>query len=399
MSVSIDAIAEFRQQVRTWLRSHVAPEWRARMTGASTSDFLVLQRAWMRELVQAGYATAHWHAGWPGGGRSLAEQRVIAEELARADAPRLTLYFVSLYHAALTLMEWGSDEQRAQHLPAILAGDVWCQGFSEPNAGSDLASLRTRAERRGDVYVVNGQKIWSTLGHHADWCLLLVRTDSSGPKQAGITFLMLDMRSKGVMTRPIRQITGDEEFSEIFLDNVEIPVANRLGAENDGWRVAQTTLASERGITILELSERLFHARRRLARLLAGESMRIADDQHRREFVQVCSRIESLRGLVAELMAEIESGGASVARAAFVKLFYARVLREFTDLSLRVAGAAAEPQAPLVMAGGHETGNWMADYMNSFVWSIAGGSNEIQRNIIAERVLGLPREPVGVRGA
>jgi alkylation response protein AidB-like acyl-CoA dehydrogenase len=237
------------------------------------------------------------------------------------------------------------------------------------------------------------------LGHHADWCLLLVRTDSSGPKQAGITFLMLDMRSKGVMTRPIRQITGDEEFSEIFLDNVEIPVANRLGAENDGWRVAQTTLASERGITILELSERLFHARRRLARLLAGESMRIADDQHRREFVQVCSRIESLRGLVAELMAEIESGGASVARAAFVKLFYARVLREFTDLSLRVAGAAAEPLAPLVMAGGHETGNWMADYMNSFVWSIAGGSNEIQRNIIAERVLGLPREPVGVRGA
>jgi alkylation response protein AidB-like acyl-CoA dehydrogenase len=390
-------IDAFRHQVRAWLQDNVEPGWRTRMTGAGTAEFIDAQRAWMRKLVQAGYATAHWHPPWPGGGRSLAEQRVIAEETARADAPRLTLHFVSLYHAALTLMEWGTEEQRARHIPAILAGEVWCQGFSEPNAGSDLASLRTRAERRGDVYVVNGQKIWSTLGHHADWCLLLVRTDASGPKQAGITFLMLDMRSRGVRTRPIRQITGDEEFSEIFLDDVEVPAANRLGAEHDGWRVAQTTLASERGITILELSERLFHARRRLARLLAGHGAEIADDQHRREFVQVCSRIEALRGLVAELMGEIESGGASVASAAFVKLFYARVLREFTDLALRAAGAGAEPLAPLVMAGGHETGNWMADYMNSFVWSIAGGSNEIQRNIIAERVLGMPREATGVR--
>jgi alkylation response protein AidB-like acyl-CoA dehydrogenase len=397
MSRPSGSVDEFRHQVRAWLRAHVEPDWRQRMTGASTEKFIALQRAWMRELVRAGYATPHWHPPWPGGGRSLAEQRVVAEELARADAPRLTLYFVSLYHAALTLMEWGSEAQRAQHLSAILGGEVWCQGFSEPNAGSDLASLRTRAERRGDIYVVNGQKTWSTLGHHADWCLLLVRTDKSGPKQAGITFLMLDMRSKGVSTRPIRQITGDEEFSEIFLDNVEIPIANRLGPENAGWRVAQTTLASERGITILELSERLFHARRRLARLLVREDGRLADDQHRREFAQVCSRIESLRGLVAELMGEIEAGGASVARSAFVKLFYARVLREFTDLALRAAGPEAEQHSPLVMAGGHETGNWMADYMNSFVWSIAGGSNEIQRNIIAERVLGLPRESAGDR--
>jgi alkylation response protein AidB-like acyl-CoA dehydrogenase len=397
MSGPASGVDGFRGQVRAWLQAHVEPGWRERMAGASTATFIESQQAWMRQLVQAGYATPHWHARWPGGGRSLAEQRVIAEELARADAPRLTLHFVSLYHAALTLMEWGSEEQCARHIPAILRGEVWCQGFSEPNAGSDLASLRTRAERRGDVYVVNGQKIWSTLGHHADWCLLLVRTDSSGPKQAGITFLILDLRSRGVRTRPIRQITGDEEFCEIFLDDVEIPVANRLGAEHDGWRVAQTTLASERGITILELSERLFHARRRLARLLAGDGGRIVDDQHRREFVQVCARIESLRGLVADLMAEIEAGGASVARAAFVKLFYARVLREFTDLALRAAGAEAEPRGPLVMAGGHETGNWMADYMNSFVWSIAGGSNEIQRNIIAERVLGMPREATAVR--
>ncbi|MCP5329275.1 MAG: acyl-CoA dehydrogenase family protein [Steroidobacteraceae bacterium] len=391
------AVDALRRDVRGWLERALDPGWRTRMTGATTAEFVAFQREWMHSLVAAGYATPHWQAGWPGGGRSLAEQRVIAEEMARADAPRLMLYFVSLYHAALTLMEWGSEAQKARHLPAILQGEVWCQGFSEPNAGSDLASLRTRAERHGSVYRVNGQKIWSTLAHHADYCLLLVRTDTSGPKQAGISFLLMDMRSKGVTVRPIRQITGDEEFGEIFLDDVEVPVSNRLGAENEGWRVAQTTLTSERGITILELSERLHHARRRLAALLAGDDGRGGDDQYRRELVQVCARIEALRGLVAELMAEIESGQASIAKAAFVKLFYARVLREFTDLALRAAGPDAQRLAPLVLAGGHETGNWMADYMNSFVWSIAGGSNEIQRNIIAERVLGMPRDAAVAR--
>lgn len=392
MKRSIAETAEFKREVRAWMQAAVDPRWRQRMCGASSQDFLAFQRAWLSQLVSAGFATPHWHAGWPGGGRSLAEQRVIAEEAARADAPRLVLFFVSLYHAALTLMEWGSEAQKARHLPAILKGEVWCQGFSEPNAGSDLASLRTRAERQGDVYIVNGQKIWSTLAHHADYCLLLVRTDPEVAKQAGITFLLLDMHSKGVTTRPIRQITGDQEFGEIFLDNVEVPVANRLGGENEGWQVAQTTLTSERGITILELSERLHYARGRLVALLAGTRDRVADDQLRRELVQLCARIEALRGLVSELMAEIDQGQTSVARASFVKLFYAKVLREYTELALRAAGPAAQRHAPFVLAGGYETGNGMFDYMNSFVWSIAGGSNEIQRNIISERVLGMPRD-------
>ncbi len=388
---SVEAAA-LRAQTRVWLEANVPEGWRARMTGVSTDAFVAFQRDWMQKLVAAGLATSHWHAGWPGGGRSLEQQVVIAEEMARVDAPRLMLYFVSLYHAALTLMEWGTESQRARHLPAILAGEVWCQGFSEPNAGSDLAALHTRAERRGDVYVVNGQKLWSTLAQHADHCLLLVRTDTTVAKQAGITFLLMDMKSPGVTRRPIRQMTGDEEFAEIFLDDVQVPVANRLGDENAGWRVAQTTLTSERGITILELSERLSWARWRLLEVLEVRDGVVRDAQWRREAVDVFARIEALRALVAEMMAAIARGEPATGTASYVKLLYAQVLREFTSLGLRAGGAAAQRLDPFTLGGGHETGNWMFDYMNSFMWSIAGGSNEIQRNLVAERVLGMPRE-------
>lgn len=383
--------AALRMRVRRWLQDHVPPDWRASMTGAAPEEFIAFQRAWMRELVAGGLATAHWRAGWPGGGRPLVEQIVMAEEMARADAPRLILYFVSLYHTALTLMEWGTEAQQARHLPAILNGEIWCQGFSEPNAGSDLAALRTRAERRGDVYVVNGQKLWSTLAQHADYCLLLVRTDPTAPKQAGISFLLMDMNSPRVQRRPIRQMTGDAEFAEIFLDNVEIPVANRLGEENAGWRIAQTTLTSERGITILELSERLAWARWRLLKVCDAKDGHIGDDQLRREAVDVFVKIDALRALVAEMMAAITAGGHGGGTASFVKLLYAQVLREFTALGQRAGAAHAQALMPFTLGGGHETGNWMFDYMNSYMWSIAGGSNEIQLNLIAERVLEMPR--------
>jgi alkylation response protein AidB-like acyl-CoA dehydrogenase len=302
------------------------------------------------------------------------------------------LYFISLYHAAMTLMEWGTEAQKARHLPAILDGEVWCQGFSEPNAGSDLAALKTRAERHGDHYLVNGHKTWSTLGQHADYCLLLVRTDTTGAKQAGITFLLMDMKSLGVEVRPIRQITGDEEFAEIFLTNVRIPVANQLGQENAGWRIAQTTLNSERGLTIFELAERLSRSRWRLLDAMSGRDTAVLDDQFRREAVDVFIKIEALRALVSELMtrrlAAEEVGGS----ASIVKLHYAQVLREFTALGLRCSGLESQLLAPYTLGAGHETGNWSFDYMNSFMWTIAGGSSEIQRNIVSERVLGMPRE-------
>jgi alkylation response protein AidB-like acyl-CoA dehydrogenase len=379
-----------RQQVRSWLDANVPRDWR--QVATAQDEFLNVQKSWFRKLVDAGYAIPHWPEGWPGGGRSLAEQKVIFEELARADAPRLILYFVSLYHTAATLMEWATPEQQAELLPRILEGEIWCQGFSEPNAGSDLAALRCKAERRGDVYVVNGQKIWSTLAQYADKCLLLVRTSSEGPKQAGITFLLMDMHSKGVTARPIHQITGDEEFCEIFLDDVEIPIANRLGEENQGWQVAQSTLSSERGLTLLELSDRLRGALGRLATLIK-EKGRSGDQGIQREFGRLVVRVDACRALADQFLAKRIAHEEQVGDASIVKLFYPRVLREFVNLGNRLGGLDAQYRLPITYGGGQETGNWMADFMNSYNWSIAGGSDEIQRKIIAERLLAMPKEP------
>ena len=193
----------FRREVRSWLEENVAEDWRTTMTGATQDDFLHAQKAWFIKLVNAGYATPHWPEGWVGGGRSLAEQKILYEEVARADAPRLILYFVALYHAASTLFERGSEQQKQKYLPRILAGEIWCQGFSEPNAGSDLASVTTWAKREGDYYIVNGQKTWSTLAQCADKCLLLTKSNKSGLPQASLTYLLLDMHAEGVTVRPI----------------------------------------------------------------------------------------------------------------------------------------------------------------------------------------------------
>ena len=376
--------------MRNWLEANLPKDWRAAC--AQQDAFVATQGAWFRKLAEAGYATPHWPAEWPGGGRSLAEQKIIYEEIARADAPRLILHFIATYHAAATLLECGTPEQKAKYLPGILTGDLWCQGFSEPNAGSDLASLTTRAERRGAVYVINGQKIWSTLAQYADRCLLLARTHSDGPKQAGLTFLLLDMRAKGVTVRPIRQITGDEEFAEIFFDEVEVPVEDRIGAEGEGWAVAQATLASERGLTLLELSNRLRGALWRLAELIEARWLR-DDPGVQRDFGQLVIQAEACCALADQFLQRRMAGEERQGDASIIKLCYARTLREFTRLGLRIGGIDAQYWSPFTYGGAQETGNWMVDFMNSYNWSISAGSDEIQRNIIAERLLGMPREP------
>ena len=242
--------------MRQWCRAHVPADWRAAQTGASDEEFVAFQKAWFAELHRAGYAVPHWPAEW-GGGMPVDRQIVLYSELAAHDAPRLVLAFVGIHHAASTLLVAGTDEQRRRHLPAILDGEIWVQGFSEPEAGSDLASLRTTARRGGDHFVVNGQKLWASGGAHADWCLLLARTDPDAPKRQGISYFLLDMTTPGVDVRPIRNAVGDSHFCEIFLNDVQIPTANLVGAENQGWQVAQATLGAERGMTMLELAERL----------------------------------------------------------------------------------------------------------------------------------------------
>jgi len=392
MSSTNRALAGLRGDVRTWLEINVPAGWREAMTGTEQESFVELQRSWFGKLSAAGYATPHWPERWPGGGRSLAEQKVIYEEVARADAPRLILYFVALYHAACTLMECGSQEQQDKYLPGILEGDIWCQGFSEPNAGSDLASVKTRAERRGDHYVITGQKTWSTMAQYADRCLLLARTDKSGPPQAGLTYLLLDMRSKGVTVRPISQITGDDEFAEIFFDEVEVPVADRVGEEGAGWAVAQATLASERGLTLVELSQRMRYS----LPLIAAEMRktgRLDDPAMRRDYGRLIARVEAACAVADQYLLKRISGEEVVGDASIVKLYYARTLREFVSLGKRIAGLEGQYQKGFMRGATQETGNWTVDFMNSYNWSIAGGSDEIQRNIIAERMLGMPREP------
>src|SRR6476619_6375590 len=233
-----DADEAFRAEIRAWLErevpKHGAPpppgDWPARRA---------YDTAWQRKLYDGGYAGLAWPAEFGGRGLPVSQQLVYFEEYARADAPYISVNFVGLMHAGPTLIAEGTDEQRAYHLPRILRGDtVWCQGFSEPSAGSDLASLSTRAVRAGDEYVVSGQKIWSTRAHVADYCELLVRTDPDATKHKGISWLILPMSLPGIDGRPLRTIDGDSHFCEIFLDEVRVPVANRVGEENDGWRVA-----------------------------------------------------------------------------------------------------------------------------------------------------------------
>ncbi len=387
------ALDALRGEVRHWLEANAPQDWRNAYAAMSHAEFADAQRSWFKALVGGGYAVPHWPAQWPGGGRSLAEQKVIYEELARADTPRLLLSFVSTYHAASTLMECGTDAQQAHYLPRILEGETWCQGFSEPGAGSDLAALRCKAERRGDVYVINGQKVWSTMAQYAGKCLLLVRTSSDGPKQAGITFLLMDMRAKGIEVRPINQIQGDQEYCEIFLDDVEVPVSERVGEEGAGWAVAQTTLSSERGLTLLELTYRMRGALWRLA-----ESIRVnghADDRGiLRDFGRLVTRVDSACAIADSFLANRIAGIEGVGDASLVKNTYSRVLREYSLLGLRLGGMDEQYRAPITY-GDLNTGNWMADFMNSYAWTIAGGSEEVQRTIIAERMLGMPREPKG----
>ncbi len=384
-------LQSFRTEVRSWLATNAPKDWRT--ADRNHEDFAASQRRWFARLIKGGYAIPHWPAHWPGGGRSLAEQKIIYEELARVDAPRLLLSFVSTYHAFSTIEDCGTEAQKARYLPAILKGETWCQGFSEPGAGSDLAAIKCKAVREGDRYIINGQKLWSTMAQYADQCLLLVRTDNHGAKQAGITFLLMDMKAPGVTVRPIHQIQGDEEFAEIFLDNVEVPVGARVGEEGAGWAVAQATLASERGLTLMELSYRMRGSLWRIADLIHAQG-RENDQGILRDFGRLSSQIDAVCAIADQFLENRMAGIERVGDASIVKNSYSRALRAYSDFGIRLGGLSEQYRAPITY-GDLNTGNWMADYMNSYAWTIAGGSEEVQRGIIAERMLGMPREPKG----
>jgi len=389
-------LAAFRAATRAWLEANVPRGWETDLAGATPEEFVAFHCDWVRRLAQGGYLVPHWPAEH-GGGSTLAEQIVIHQEMARARAPELRVHMISLNHAGATLIEHGNAEQR-ELLQGIRDGDIWCQGFSEPNAGSDLAALQTRAVRDGDDYVVNGQKIWSSMANHAQWCLLLARTDPEAPKRKGISYFMLDLASPGIDIRPIRQATGDQEFCEIFFTDVRIPAENRFGEEGEGWAIAQTTLTNERGSAIIDLHEHLVEAHARLCREAletpVGDGMAAADDAAiRQELARLGAEVDILGLLAARMFRNLLGHGNLGPEASIVKLFYSELLQALTGLGAQIHGLPAHLDHGRPFAASWTSGDWLMDHIGSWTWTIAGGTNEIQRNVIGERVLGLPREP------
>lgn len=374
----------FRTELRAWLEVEVprhgppppAGDWPARRA---------YDTAWQRKLFEAGYAGLQWPAAFGGRGLPVTQQLVYLEEYARANAPYISVNFVGLMHAGPTLIAEGTDEQRAFHLPRILRGEsIWCQGFSEPSAGSDLASLSTRAVREGDEYIVNGQKIWSTRAHVADYCELLVRTDPDAPKHKGITWLILDMHQPGVDVRPMRTIDGESHFCEVFLDNARVPVSNRVGDENDGWRVTNVTLRFERGTAFAQHIITLRSQTRALVRL-AHDTGAWSDDALRKQVGRIEAHVDALWRMTQMGIAEAERTGLPAPTGSAVKLRYSELTQEIADLSLRTLGrpalAGADPRAREIAR----------EYLWSLQYTIAAGTSQIQRNLIAERILGMPR--------
>jgi len=371
----------FRGAVREWLNKALPVDWRAR----HREDSFKFERWWFNELLEVGLATPHWPAEFGGADLNLASQVIVADEIARADGPDLKMYIVALTHVPATLLRWGTGEQKANYLPSVSRrGEVWCQGFSEPSAGSDLASLRTSAFRDGDEYVVNGQKIWSSGAMFARYCLLLARTDSNAKKHAGISYFILDMQTAGVEPRPIKQATGESEFCELFLTDVRVPARDRIGAEGQGWEVAQSTLSAERGVYGYGITERLcYRVQRFYSEAVCSKADWLEDDQLRREFMTLFGRMQALRRMTRRVLEESEHApSAPSMMPVFVKLIGTDLHQQFADLLVRIAGINAQELAdegPLF------------DFIASFGLTISAGTNEIMRNIVAERGLGMPR--------
>jgi alkylation response protein AidB-like acyl-CoA dehydrogenase len=390
------SLDDLRATMREWCEQHVPKNWRDEQRGVSHEDSVAFLRWWGGELREAGLLAPHWPKEW-GGGFTIPEQVVIAEELARAGAPRNALFHVAVYNVAPTILHNATDEQKQRYLSGMVAGETWCQGFSEPNAGSDLASLQTRAVRDGDNYIVNGQKVWTSWAREATFCMLLVRTDPEASKHKGISCLVVDMQTPGIEVRQIRQAWGPSDFCEVFFDDVAVPVANRIGDENNGWAVAQGTLAAERAITILDMTERLrrkgvAEAVKEAAGLQLDDGSIALDDQAVRERLAECyAEAEVLRSLLNAMIDDIIRGADVSGTSSIIKVFYSEILNKLTGSFTDVLGASGQLDRPVLASAGWETGFWMNDFIHSYGWMIGGGTSEIMRNVIGERMLGLPR--------
>jgi len=375
------AEAAFRTEVRTWLEANLPAALRGRTARPPPDEIM----PWYRALARKGWIAPHWPTQHGGMGATLNEQIVMTEELARIGAPHLPVQ--GLNHIGPLLMEFGSAAQKAKHLPPILAGAlIWAQGYSEPGAGSDLASLATRATLDGDRFVVRGQKIWTTWAHHADWMYALVRTDPQAqPRHAGISFLLIDLHSAGVRVRPIKTIAGDDEFAEVFLDDVMVPAENLVGPLHGGWRIANALLGHERLGTsnpqfALVALERI--------RTMARATGILADPAFQDRLAAASIEVAALAAMFNHAVELTNHERSLGPESSVLKIFGSELLQSLNDLLIEAAGGDAPAEQPVATEFGEV--EVAASFLTSRRATIYGGSSEIQRNVLARRVLNLP---------
>jgi alkylation response protein AidB-like acyl-CoA dehydrogenase len=367
----------FRDELRAWLADN-QPD--ARPTEGGEAAQSAWRRDWQRRLYEAGWAAPAWPTEYGGRGATLTESAIYFEEIGRARVPQ-PANILGLLLGGPTLMAWGTDEQKERYLAPILsAEEIWCQGFSEPEAGSDLASLKTRAVKRGDEWVVTGQKVWTSGAQYAKWCMLVARTDSEVPKHKGLTYFLMDMEQDAVQVRPLRQITGEAEFNELFIEDAVIPAANVVGGEGNGWKVALTTLMNERAGLGFALQIRLRQLLDDVIALAAERGL-LEDSLCANKLAELHVRCESIRLLAWKGLTDVERYGQPGPEGSLVKWLWSETNQQLTQVAADIVG-------PQVLAG---DSSWSYELLRARGNTIEGGTTEVLKNIVAERVLGLPR--------
>jgi len=387
--------AAFRQEARKWLAENLPHGIVERGFSLPTDkQTLELLRDWQRRLHAAGYLGINWPVEYGGHGKTVVEAAIFNDELARVRAPG-PLNLLGLWMAGPTILEHGTEAQKKRFVRKILScEEIWCQGFSEADCGSDVGALKTRAELKGDEFIVNGSKVWTSLAHVADWCMLLVRTDPSAPKHRGISYLLVDMKTPGITVRPLKQMTGEQEFNEMFFEDVHVPRENLLGPLNGGWEVALTTLMNERATFALAVVTRFrntFDDLADLARKLTTRDGRplSSDRTVRQQLAQFYIDVESMKYFAYRNFSRLTRGGTPGPEGSISKLLWSELNQRMNEFALSLQGPRGTLQGDSKYA--IEGGRWQYGMLRSRGNTIEEGTSEIQRNIIAERVLGLPR--------
>jgi alkylation response protein AidB-like acyl-CoA dehydrogenase len=382
----------FRDEFRAWLKANIPSDWDASGFDDSEHRFEYL-RAWQKKMYEAGWVGLSWPKEYGGRGATLMEQTIFIEEMARAAAPPL-INVLGLSLLGPTLIAYGTEAQKQRFLPNILSADeIWCQGYSEPNAGSDLASLRTEAVLDGDHFIVNGQKTWTSFGHYADWCFGVVRTDPDAAKHKGLTYMLIDMRSPGVKVRPLKQMTGESEFNEVFFQNVLVPAENVVGKVNGGWEISIATLMFERGtlgaslqITFKRQIERLIELSHRVDHNGRPAS---EDSSIRQKLAQIYTEIEIFRLNQMRTLTRMARTGVPGPEGSIQKIFWSEMNQRMQQVAMEILGPFGQLTRESEYAVDH--GQWAHAYLRSRGNTIEAGTSEIQRNIIGHFVLGLPK--------